>query len=163
VTDTDLERFREHSILLNTLGWRIAEALGDIPAGATSHEADEAADLTRLIASREQLLEAVAAQHGQIDAVLELHRPVVFWIGYTDERLWPSREAAQTDVDEHWNSHPFDDGEPTEKPVPYEFRLCEHCMHVAWEYDDGESVADNGYGAASHWPCATALAVGVAA
>lgn len=47
---SDNARWRQDSITLNQVGWRIAEALGDIPEGGTHHEADILEDLERLIA-----------------------------------------------------------------------------------------------------------------
>ncbi len=42
-------RFKEHSILLNQIGWRIAEALGEVTTGDASIEADIPTMLERLI------------------------------------------------------------------------------------------------------------------
>ena len=44
-------RYREHSVLLNSVGWRIAEALGDVDPGDTTNDsAGVLVDLERLIA-----------------------------------------------------------------------------------------------------------------
>lgn len=48
----DLEKFRQHSIILNQVGWKINKALGDIPEGLTEYWSKDGilADLDRLIA-----------------------------------------------------------------------------------------------------------------
>lgn len=85
--DAELQRLREHSVLLNELGWRMAEALGDVEPGQTAIVADERQQLERLIAraagpTRQQVLEAVAGateftvtptvREHVVDAVLKL-------------------------------------------------------------------------------------------
>lgn len=52
VMKDDLEKFRQHSILLNQVAWKISQALGDVPEGATEVWSEEGvlADLDRLIA-----------------------------------------------------------------------------------------------------------------
>ncbi|GEA79951.1 hypothetical protein [Cellulomonas uda] len=45
-----LARYREHSVRLNNLSWRIAVAVGDVPVGATEVIGDPDEQLTRLIA-----------------------------------------------------------------------------------------------------------------
>jgi hypothetical protein len=52
VTELEVERdrFRAHSVTLNTVAWRIATALGDVKDGDTSHYGDVLHDLDRLIA-----------------------------------------------------------------------------------------------------------------
>lgn len=57
----EVARLTEDSIIANRLGWRIAEALGEIPAGATSHEGDALADLERLVTERDDLRAQLAA------------------------------------------------------------------------------------------------------
>lgn len=44
-----VESWRSHSVILNTVAWKIADALGDIPEGAETHEGDVLEDLDRLI------------------------------------------------------------------------------------------------------------------
>ena len=47
----ECSKFREHSVLLNSVGWRIAEALGDVgPGDTTNDSAGVLVDLERLIA-----------------------------------------------------------------------------------------------------------------
>jgi hypothetical protein len=42
----DLEKFRQHSILLNQVAWKISKALGDIPEGVDKHWVEDGADGT---------------------------------------------------------------------------------------------------------------------
>jgi RimJ/RimL family protein N-acetyltransferase len=42
---SDRERFRSHSVILNTVSWRLHEALGVIPEGADRFKGDILADL----------------------------------------------------------------------------------------------------------------------
>lgn len=48
------ERWRQHSVTLNRVGWRLAMALGDIPEDAVRHDGDVLADVDRLIAERDR-------------------------------------------------------------------------------------------------------------
>lgn len=49
------DRYREHSIALNTIAWRIASALGDVPAGADRITGDPVEQADRLIAELEHI------------------------------------------------------------------------------------------------------------
>ena len=51
----ELERFREHSVTLNSVGWRMAVALGDVPEGADRVEGNPLEQVDRLIAELERL------------------------------------------------------------------------------------------------------------
>jgi hypothetical protein len=47
--DAEIERLREHSVMLNRVSWEIDKAMGLIPDGATSHYGpDLASDLPRI-------------------------------------------------------------------------------------------------------------------
>jgi hypothetical protein len=48
--EVERDRFRAHSVILNRVAWRIAETLGDVKDGDTSHYGDVLHDLDRLIA-----------------------------------------------------------------------------------------------------------------
>lgn len=56
---TQRDKFREHSVTLNGIGWRMAEVLGDVPEGADAIHADVGTQLDRLIA-RVEVLETAA-------------------------------------------------------------------------------------------------------
>jgi len=56
----ELERFREHSVTLNSVGWRMAVALGDVPEGADRVEGNPLEQVDRLIAELERLRAAPA-------------------------------------------------------------------------------------------------------
>lgn len=51
----EVERLTKHSVTANRLSWRIAEAVGDVPEGATAIVGDPDEQLTRLIAERDAL------------------------------------------------------------------------------------------------------------
>jgi len=48
------DRFREHSVTLNTVSWRISQALGNVPEGATEVWGDTLPDLEALIRDRDE-------------------------------------------------------------------------------------------------------------
>jgi hypothetical protein len=56
----EVERLTRHSVTLNGIGWRVAEALGDIPAGAEIIDGDPDSQVDRLIAERNELRAEVA-------------------------------------------------------------------------------------------------------
>ena len=56
----ELERFREHSVTLNSVGRRMAVALGDVPEGADRVEGNPLEQVDRLIAELERLRGAPA-------------------------------------------------------------------------------------------------------
>jgi len=56
----ELERFRQHSVTLNSVGWRMAVALGDVPEGADRVEGNPLEQVDRLIAELERLRGAPA-------------------------------------------------------------------------------------------------------
>jgi hypothetical protein len=65
----EVDRLREHSATLNRVGWLTAEALGEIPDGATKIEGDALALTRRLIrkaddagAARRNLLTSIGRQ-----------------------------------------------------------------------------------------------------
>jgi hypothetical protein len=47
-------QYREHSVTLNTVGWRIAQALGDVREGADQVDADPIGQVDRLINDRDE-------------------------------------------------------------------------------------------------------------
>lgn len=51
----EVERFRAHSVMLNTVAWHLAEALGDVGPDDTEHESDGGvpAAVDRLTAERD--------------------------------------------------------------------------------------------------------------
>lgn len=57
----ELERFREHSITLNTIGWKLAVALGDVPEGADQTTGNPIEQAERLIGQRDDALRTVQA------------------------------------------------------------------------------------------------------
>lgn len=61
----DVDRFREHSVTLNTVCWKIAAALGDIPPGATEIDGKPVEQADRLIAERDRLLAEVETLCGR--------------------------------------------------------------------------------------------------
>jgi len=56
---SERDRFREHSVTLNTVGWRISEALGNVPEGATEVWGDTLPNLEALIQDRDEARERV--------------------------------------------------------------------------------------------------------
>jgi len=48
------DRFREHSMTLNTVSWRISQALGNVPEGATEVWGDTLPNLEALIRDRDE-------------------------------------------------------------------------------------------------------------
>lgn len=60
------DRYREHSVTLNSIGWQVAQALGDVPSGATEILGNPVEQVTRLVADRDRWkrLQEVAAEHG---------------------------------------------------------------------------------------------------
>lgn len=57
----EVDRLTEHSQMLNTIGWRIATALGDVPEGAEEIEGKSVDQADRLIAEVVRLREIVDA------------------------------------------------------------------------------------------------------
>jgi len=45
----DAPRWREHSILLNSISWRISEALGQVGPGDTEHQVDLESNITKVL------------------------------------------------------------------------------------------------------------------
>jgi len=56
---SERDRFREHSVTLNTVSWRISEALGNVPEGATEVWGDTLPNLEALIQERDEARERV--------------------------------------------------------------------------------------------------------
>lgn len=57
----EIDTFREHSVRLNAIGWRLAEAVGDVGPDDTEVESDPEGRLERLIDERDQLRTELAA------------------------------------------------------------------------------------------------------
>lgn len=55
----EVERLRQHSITLNSLGWRMAEALGQVPEGADAVRGTPDDQLSALIAERDEARDEV--------------------------------------------------------------------------------------------------------
>jgi len=103
-------------------------------------------DAAFIAASRTTLPALVEA----LRAVLELHKPRSFWTSNPDdERMWRTRDEAH----EHKRADVIE---------PEEVTLCEACMRTAYEYDDGETVSESGYGESVEWPCPTVDTVATA-
>lgn len=52
----EVERLAHHSVLLNTIVWSMADALGDIPEGATEHAGSNPLDLVDRLVNRSWFL-----------------------------------------------------------------------------------------------------------
>lgn len=71
MNETDLERFRRHSVELNAIGFRLAEAVGDVGPEDDWVIADPQGRLTRLIAERDDLRGRLAAVEALCDPRLD--------------------------------------------------------------------------------------------
>ncbi|HEY6021023.1 MAG TPA: hypothetical protein VIY48_14295 [Candidatus Paceibacterota bacterium] len=66
---SDEEKWLKHSQLLNQLGWRMAQALGRVPEGATGIEGDPVEMLEALIDQRDNyryMVEQTAKENGWV-------------------------------------------------------------------------------------------------
>ena len=137
----------------------IAKSLTENRAALSALRVVGAAELLELAYRREE----VAAQHAQIDAVLQLHKPETAWMATEDSPFgFATRGKAQAEIDRMW-ADPLLHVVGTAKPEPVEFTYCVECAAVQREVMEGDAVADGGYGSTVEWPCATATALGVTA
>lgn len=92
--ERERDRFREHSVWLNTIGFKAAEALGRIPEGADAVQGNPIADVEKLIRERDSLGRRCAVRFGEREearAEAAQHRDEI-------ARLWPVVEAAKAVV-----------------------------------------------------------------
>lgn len=75
----EIERLTSHSVLLNQVGWQIADALGGIADGATVYDGDVLVDVAGLITQRDVLrqqrdkAEQIATERGEALDEAEQH------------------------------------------------------------------------------------------
>lgn len=86
--EADRDRYREHSIWLNSLSWRIAEAVGDVPDGVDNIEGDPNEQLTRLITERDTAIARAERAEADSDQLVTL-------VGRTTENEWALRAHAE--------------------------------------------------------------------
>lgn len=65
------DRFREHSVTLNTVGFRMADALGQVPEGDDAVMGNPVAQASELIEQRNELHERLCVIEGERDGVRE--------------------------------------------------------------------------------------------
>jgi hypothetical protein len=94
VTDewnADHEKWRQHSVMLNSVAWALSDLLGDIPEGAESHEGPE---------DPMELVDRIRAQlvTDEIQAVLDAAKTWRKWMGdgWTDSPLAAAVDAYLT-------------------------------------------------------------------
>jgi len=93
-TERERDRFREHSVLLNTVQWKIAEALGEVPEGAESVPHDPSR-VDRLVAEADKLRAELAEARRELD----MYR---YEVGHADaerEEAERNRDAARAEAD----------------------------------------------------------------
>lgn len=90
--EQEAERLREHSVVLNTVAFKLAQALGDIPEGQHRGEGDPVELAERLIAERDQLMrEGVDAMAERLVGDVRI-RSMEIRDGRSNLDLEPSRE-----------------------------------------------------------------------
>ena len=89
------DRYREHSVTLNSIAWRIASALGDVPDGADQIPSDPVGRTDRLIAEVGQLRAEQDAAHalGWRDAVAALVDDETYMDWWESSGAYPDEPA----------------------------------------------------------------------
>lgn len=70
--EAERDRYREHSITLNTVAFAIADALGDVPPGTDRIEGNPVEQAQRLIAKADKLSDELAAATSEIEQLRPL-------------------------------------------------------------------------------------------
>lgn len=107
----EVEQLRKHSITLNSISWRIAAALGDVPDGADSIEGDPSEQADRLIAEVERLREEsdrYRVDMGEADAEAQEFRTAIERVrGLETSRIGADARVAELVADSSGESVAF--------------------------------------------------------